>query len=147
LLLSHHVNEFNDGERDTGGGFGFETQHGSYPSFDTTLILLHGVVHVFAQVDDDRFATLSRPVLSIAVYDSCSIDLAAINRNPFWAPMTDQSLADKAFSSFQIAISAEIELNHIAAAIDCTIKIHPLAFDLYIGLIAVPLTGDGRFLR
>lgn len=136
------MNEFDARKRDPGSGFRLETEHGSYPSFDTAMILLDGVVYIFAGADRDGSSTLLQPVLSIALYDGRPIGLATIDGDPFWAAMTGQSLADKAFGRFQIAISAEIELNRFAVAVDGTIKIHPLAFDLYIGLIQVPFTRD-----
>lgn len=46
------MNEHDTGERDAGSGFSLEAEHGSYPSFDTAMILLDGV-HVFARADGD----------------------------------------------------------------------------------------------
>ncbi len=60
--------------------------------------------------------------------------------------MSGQSLADKAFGSFQVPISAEQELDGIAVAVDGTIEIKPLTFDLHIGLIQIPFTGDRTLL-
>ena len=142
MVFAHHVNEFDASKRDTGSSLGVEAEHGAYLAFDTAMILFNGVVHVFVRANEYRFSRLSQPVLSIALYDGQSVGLAAIDGDPFRPAMMGQSLADKAFGSFQIAISAEIELNRIAVAVDGTIKIHPLPFDLYIGLIQVPFPCD-----
>ncbi|MBA8841396.1 hypothetical protein FHW03_004748 [Ochrobactrum sp. RH2CCR150] len=40
MLLSHHVNQFDAGKSDPGGLFGFEKEHGSYPTFDAAMVLL-----------------------------------------------------------------------------------------------------------
>ncbi len=56
--------------------------------------------------------------------------------------MPGQSLADKAFGSFQVSGFAEQELDRIAIAVDGAIQIKPFAFDLYVGLIKVPSSRD-----
>ncbi|KYB46257.1 hypothetical protein AB664_22910 [Brucella anthropi] len=67
LLLTHHVNEFNARECDAGLSFGFETKYGASASFDATVILFNGIVHIFAGTNDNRFASLSEPVLCITL--------------------------------------------------------------------------------
>lgn len=78
------MNEFDTCERDAGGGFRLEAEHGSHPSFDTAVILFDGVVHEFAGADGDGLSTLSQPVLSIALHDGRPIGLAAVNSDPLW---------------------------------------------------------------
>ena len=60
LLFAHHVNEFDAYECDVGCGFGLETPHGASASFDTAMILLNGIVHIFAGTNGNRFASLSK---------------------------------------------------------------------------------------
>jgi hypothetical protein len=52
---------------------------------------------------------------------SYSVGLASIDGNARWPAVAGQGLAYKAFSSGQITMFAEIELNRIAIAIDGTI--------------------------
>lgn len=136
------MNEHDTGERDAGSGFSLEAEHGSYPSFDTAMILLDGVVHVFAQADGDELATMSQPVLCITLHDGHPIGLAAVNCDLLWPAMLGQPLADKAFASFQVAISAEHKPDCIAVAVDGSVRIKPLTFDLLIGFIQIPFACD-----
>ncbi len=135
------MNEHDTGERDAGSGFSLEAEHGSYPSFDTAMILLDGV-HVFARADGDELATMSQPVLCITLHDGHPIGLAAVNCDLLWPAMLGQPLADKAFASFQVAISAEHKPDCIAVAVDGSVRIKPLTFDLHIGLIQIPFACD-----
>jgi len=50
MLLGQHVNQFNTGKRDPGGGFGLGAEHRPDPALDTAVILLNGIVHVFAWI-------------------------------------------------------------------------------------------------
>ncbi len=43
----HYVNQLDASKRDT-GGLGLEVEHGSDLPFDAAMILLDGIVHVFA---------------------------------------------------------------------------------------------------
>ncbi len=54
--------------------------------------------------------------------------------------MMSQNLAYEAFGSFQVSLFTQQELDRIAIAVDGAIKIKPLAFDSYVGLILVPLS-------
>jgi len=68
--------------------------------------------------NDNRFASLAKPALRIALHYSYSICLASINGNAHWPVVAGECLADKAFGSAQITLFAEIELNRITIAID-----------------------------
>jgi hypothetical protein len=82
-----------------------------------------------------------KPSSGAKLHDGRPIGLATVNSNLLWPVMLGQSLADKAFSSFQVAISAEHERECIAFAIDDTIQIKPFAF-VYIGLTWIPFACD-----
>ena len=73
------MDEFNAIERDAGCGFRFETKHGACASFDTTVILLNVIVHIFAGANGNGFAILSEPVLCIRLQYSYSVGLASID--------------------------------------------------------------------
>ncbi len=85
------------------------------------MILLNRVVHIFAGANDNRFASLSESALSITLHYSYSVGLASIDGDAFRPTVAGQSFTQKAFSSSQITMFAEIELNRIAIAIDGTI--------------------------
>lgn len=51
--------------------------------------------------------------------------------------------AQEMLGSSQISSLAEPEFNRVSVAVDCSVKIHPAALDLDIGLVDVPLAGDG----
>ncbi|BCH35735.1 hypothetical protein MesoLjLc_76650 [Mesorhizobium sp. L-8-10] len=57
--------------------------------------------------------------------------------------MALQGLADEAFCSLQVTVLAEEEFDRVADAVDGAVKIHPATTDLDVGLIDVPLAGDG----
>ncbi|OYR19454.1 hypothetical protein CEV32_4961 [Brucella rhizosphaerae] len=61
------------------------------------MILLNRVVHIFAGANGNGLANLRKTVFCIALQDSCSIGLTAIDGDPFWSAMVGQSLAKKAF--------------------------------------------------
>lgn len=90
LQLSHHLNELNTSQSDAGGGFGLEAEYASYPPFDSVMILLDGVVHVFTGADGDWLSTISQPILSIALRDGCPIGLTAVDSNLIWPAMLGQ---------------------------------------------------------
>lgn len=50
MQRAQHVNQFNTGKRDPGGGFGLGAEHRSDPALDTAVILLDGIVHVLAWI-------------------------------------------------------------------------------------------------
>ena len=93
------------------------------------MILLNRVVHIFTATNGNRFSSLAEPALYIALHYSYSVGLASIDGNARWPAVAGQGLAYKAFSSGQITMFAEIELNRIAIAIDGTIQVQPLSFD------------------
>lgn len=129
------MNELDTVERDAGSGFRLDAEQGSYPSFDTAMILFTGT-------DNDGLATLSQPALGIALHDGHPIGLAAIDSDPLWSTVAGQSLAQEALGSFQVAIFAEHKLDCIAVAVDGSLQIKPLTFDLHIGLIQIPFACD-----
>lgn len=43
------MNQLDTGKGDAGSSFRFETEHGPYPAFDAAMILLNGVIHIFAE--------------------------------------------------------------------------------------------------
>jgi hypothetical protein len=71
------------------------------------------------------------------------VSLAAINDDPLGSTMPLECLAQETFGSSQISSLAEQEFNRVPVAVDCSVKIHPAAPDLDIGLVDVPLAGDG----
>ncbi len=85
------------------------------------MILLNHVVHIFAGANGNRFASVSKPALCIALHYSYSIGLASINGYSHWPAVAGQSFADEALSGSQITLLAEIELNRITIAINRTI--------------------------
>ena len=57
--------------------------------------------------------------------------------------MTLQGFPEEALRRCRVAVLAEMELNRISEAVDGSVQIHPLTTDLDIGLVDVPLAGDG----
>jgi hypothetical protein len=53
-----------------------------------------------------------------------------------------QGLTDKAFGRCKVSALAEMELNCGTRLVDGAVEIEPLASDLDIGLIDMPLWGD-----
>lgn len=69
LLFTHHMNEFDASECNVGSGFRLETERGSYPAFDAAMVLLNGVIHVFARADRNGVTRVFQPVFCIALQD------------------------------------------------------------------------------
>ena len=55
--------------------------------------------------------------------------------------MPVQRLAEEALGRRQVSTLAEPEFDRVADAVDGAIKIHPLAADLDVGLVEMPLAG------
>jgi hypothetical protein len=68
--------------------------------------------------------------------------LITVNGDTIWPAMPDRGFANEAFSCSQITIFAEVKLDRISIVIDSAVQIHPLAFDLDVGLVQVPFAGN-----
>lgn len=86
------MNEFDARECDVGSGCRLETEHGIYPAFDAVMILLNGVIHVFARADRDGITRVFQPVFRIALQDGNAVGLATIDSDPFWSAVASQCL-------------------------------------------------------
>ena len=139
------MNQFDTGKRGPGCCFGLEAEHRPDPALDTAVILLDGIVHVFAGSDSDGPSGPPQPVLRIALHDGHAVGLAAVNGDPLRLAMASQGLAQKALRSLEIAVCGEVELDRIAIVVDGAIRIKPRAFDLYISLVEVPFPRDIAF--
>jgi hypothetical protein len=71
--------------------------------------------------------------------------LAAVDHDPLGPAVALQRSGEEAFSGCQIAPFAEPELDRVPIAVDRAIEIPPLAADLDIGLIDMPLVSDRAF--
>jgi len=100
------------------------------------------VESAFARTNGNWLASLSKLVLCITLWSSCSVGLTIVDRNVLWPAVAGQSLAYRAFGSAEIAIFAEVVINRIAVAIDCTIKVPPLVFDIDIRFSEVSFACD-----
>lgn len=74
--------------------------------------------------------------------DCLIVGLATVDDNAVRTAVTLQSLAQEAFSRRQITMFAEPEVDRVANAVDRTVEIHPLAADLDVGLVHMPLDAN-----
>ena len=51
-------------------------------------------------------------------------------------------IAIRLFARWQIAMFAEPEFDGVASAVDRSVKVHPLAANLDVGLVHMPLAAD-----
>lgn len=86
---------------------------------------------------------ITQPAFAVAGNDCLAIGLAAVDDDARGAAMTLKCSAQEAFGSHQVTVFAEEELHRVTDAVDGAIEIHPLTADLDVGLVQVPLAGDG----
>ena len=110
------------------------------------MILFDTVVEILALADSDWLQCSSRLIsqtaFKIARSDGFLIGLAAVDDDAFRPAMALQGLPQEAFGHRQVTVFAEEEFDRIAKAVDGAIEIHPLAADLDVGLVQVPLSSD-----
>jgi hypothetical protein len=142
LLFMHHVNACNVRERDDGCGFGFETKRVMCASFETAMILFNAVVHVFVGTNDNGFASLSKRALCITFQYCSAIGLASVNGDALRPAILAKALRRKRLATLKSRSLLNIGLNRIAIAVNRTIQVQPLAFDLDVSLIEVRFACD-----
>jgi hypothetical protein len=71
------------------------------------------------------------------------VGLAAVDYDPLGSAMPLERLAQKPLGGREVSPFAEPETDRVAIAIDGAIEIPPLAADLDVSLVDVPLADDG----
>jgi hypothetical protein len=120
--------------------------YGPDAALDAPMIQFNAVVEILALADSDRpqcsSRWISQAVFKIAGSDGVVIGLAAVDDDTFRPAMTLQDLPQEALGRRQVTIFIEREFDPIAKAADGAIRIHPLAANLDVGLVHVPLSND-----
>jgi hypothetical protein len=106
--------------------------------------MLNAIIEIDALPDVDwfRLAPFLQPVCHIAEQDRFMVGLATINDNPRWSATSLESVAKKSLCSGEISPLAKPEINSVTGAIAGAVKILPLATDLDICVIDMPLASD-----
>jgi hypothetical protein len=113
------------------------------------VILFDAVVQILALANLDRLQSPPRPVLravyDIAGHDRFPVRLAAVDDNPIGVAMTLQGFPEEALRGCQVAVLTEMELNRITAAVDGSVRIHPLTpTPIKRNVTALASQGDSR---
>lgn len=108
------------------------------------MILFDAVIHVLAVPDRNRLPVVGgcrqfQPGLHIAFQDRGPVSHRPIDRDLGGSSMPSQGLADEAFGGRRVSALTEMEFNSGACFVDGAVEIEPLASDLDIGLIEMPL--------
>lgn len=121
------------------------------PSIDRTRrlmrrwVLFDPVIQVFTLANADRLQPapggILQAICGVAGNDRLVVGLATIDDDAIRSPMTLQRLSEEAFGRGQVALLAEIEFDCVADPVDGAVKIHPLAADLDVRLVDMPLPG------
>jgi len=116
----------------------FEAEYRSGDPFDSPVVLLDDVVQVFTLAQNDIDASVSLDVCNggrvrAALVDSDLLGHVVQVDGPF----------QKAPRRSQIALGGEKEVDRVAIAIDCAVKIFPVTSHLDVGLVHAPASTNG----
>jgi len=141
------VDHLDAGEDDLGIRHRLEAEHGPNAAFDAPVILFDPIVAILAFADayglQGFVRSLSQTVFSIAGNDCFTIGRAAVDDDAVRPSMVFQGLPQEAFGRQQITVFAEKEFDCVAEAVDGAVKVHPMAANLDISLVHMPLARDG----
>jgi hypothetical protein len=110
------------------------------------MILFDAIIEVGTLPDPDRLQFASRPILEpvcrITGQDRLPVGLTTIDHDPLGPAMTFECLAQKPFGCSEVAPLAEPELDRITIAVNCVVEISPLASDIDVSFVDMPLVSD-----
>jgi hypothetical protein len=115
------------------------------------MVLFDPVMQVFTLAYPDRLQTAPGAILQaicgVTGHDSLQVGLATVNDDAVGSAMTCQHFPEKQLGRRQVTLLAEPEFDCVADAVDGAVKIHPLAADLDVSLVDMPLAVTLRLRR
>lgn len=85
------MNQFNSGQYDVSGDYGFEAKHQSDMALNSSVILFNPVIQIWTFPDRDRLqfapGAILQAICRVAGNDSFTIGLTAVDDDTIWSPM------------------------------------------------------------
>jgi len=133
-------------EVNTGSGHGVKAPHWLHSPLNRAMILFNAIVQGSTLSDPDRRQLapqlILEPTCRVTGQDGLSISLAADDHDPLGPAVSLEGLAQETLGCGEVSALAELELNGVAIAVDCTIKMPLLTTHFDGRFIQMPFAGN-----
>src|SRR5690606_8647497 len=105
------------------------------------------VIQIFVLEYPDRLqpapGAILQAICGVTRNDSLVVGLATVDDDAVGTAMTCQRLCEEPLGRRQVTLLAEPEFYRITDTVESAVKVHPLAANLDVGFIHMPLAADG----